>query len=120
MLGLVKRVSSISTEFDNRCFGKLSLRQLSPGTETVLSCWSGKRLGMAQDILIEARGKNIVVAMPGTSYRIRYRRPNSGHQLVAYQLPSADDPAAGMTSADLMKLAWRIATEKARELGWIA
>jgi hypothetical protein len=32
---------------------------------------------MTQDVLIETRGKNIVVAMPGTSYRIRYRPPNS-------------------------------------------
>lgn len=32
---------------------------------------------MTQDVLIETRGKNIVVAMPLTSYRIRYRPPNS-------------------------------------------
>jgi hypothetical protein len=75
---------------------------------------------MSQDIRIETHGNNIVVAMPGTLYRIRYRRPNSGRQLVAYQLPSADDPAADMTSAVFMKLAWRLATDKARELGWMA
>jgi len=44
--------------------------------------------------------------------------PNSGRQLVAYQLPKADDPLAGITSAHFVKLAWRLATEKARELGW--
>jgi hypothetical protein len=38
---------------------------------------------------------------------------------VAYQLPKTDDPLAGITSADFMRLAWRLATEKARELGWI-
>jgi hypothetical protein len=38
---------------------------------------------------------------------------------VAYQLPKTDDPLAGITSAHFMKLAWRLATEKARELGWI-
>ena len=76
-------------------------------------------VGMTEDILIETHGNNIVVAMPGTSYRVRYRRPNGGgRQLVAYQLPKADDPLAGITSANFMKLAWRIATEKARELGW--
>ena len=75
-------------------------------------------VGMTEDILIETHGNNIVVGMPGTSYRVRYRRPNGGgRQLVAYQLPKADDPLAGITSANFMKLACRIATEKARELG---
>jgi hypothetical protein len=57
--------------------------------------------------------------MPGTTYRVHYRRPNSGRQLVAYQLPKEDDPSAGITSAHFMTLAWRIATKRARELGWI-
>ena len=75
---------------------------------------------MAEEILIETRGNNIVVDMPGTRRnRVRYRRPNSGRQLVAHQLPKADDPLAGITSAHFMKLAWRLATDKARELGWI-
>ena len=34
----------------------------------------------------------------------------------AYQSPKADDPSAGITSAHFMKLAWRVATEKAPEL----
>jgi hypothetical protein len=38
---------------------------------------------------------------------------------VAYKLPKADDPMAAITSANFMKLAWHLATEKARELGWI-
>jgi len=60
--------------------------------------------GMTEDILIETHGNNIVVGMPGTSYRVRYRRPNGGgRQLVAYQLPKADDPLAGITSANFMK-----------------
>ena len=74
---------------------------------------------MAEEIVIDTSGNNIVVGMSGTSYRVRYRRPNSGRQLVAYQLPKADDPLAGITSAHFVKLAWRLATEKARELGWI-
>jgi hypothetical protein len=72
-----------------------------------------------KNILIETHGNNIVVGMPGTSYRVRYRRPNGGRQLVAYQLPKADDPSVAITSAQFMTLAWRIATDKARKLGWI-
>jgi hypothetical protein len=74
---------------------------------------------MSKDILIETRGNNIVVGMQGTIYRVRYRRPNSGRQLIAHQLPKADDPSAPITSAQFMSLAWRIATDKAREIGWI-
>jgi hypothetical protein len=75
---------------------------------------------MSKDILIETHGNTIVVGMPGTFYRIRYRRPNSGRQLVAYQLPKGDDPTAPLTSAQFTSLAWRVATDKARKLGWIA
>ena len=74
---------------------------------------------MSKDILIETHGNNIVVGMPGTAYRVRYR-PKSGRQLVAHQLPMGDDPSAPITSAQFMSLAWRIATDKARKLGWIA
>ena len=35
-------------------------------------------VGMTEDILIETSGNNVVVGMPGTSYRVRYRRPNGG------------------------------------------
>ena len=34
----------------------------------------------------------------------------------AYQSPKADDPSAGIISARFLKLAWRVATEKAPEL----
>jgi hypothetical protein len=60
---------------------------------------------MAEEILVETRGNNILVDMPGTSYRVRYRKPNSGRLVVAYQLPKADDPLAGITIAHFMKLA---------------
>jgi hypothetical protein len=44
-----------------------ALRQLSLGPETILSRWSAK-VGMTHDILIETRGENLVIAMPGTLY----------------------------------------------------
>jgi hypothetical protein len=74
---------------------------------------------MAQDIVVETRGKNIVVGMPGTTYRILYRKPNTGRQLVAYRLPMEDDPSAAINSQQFMALAWRIATNRAKQLGWI-
>ena len=73
---------------------------------------------MVEEILIDTRQQHRFI-YARQSYRIRYLRPNSGRQLVAYQLPKTDDPLAGITSAHFMKLAWRLATEKARELGWI-
>jgi hypothetical protein len=74
---------------------------------------------MSKDIIIEIHGNNIVVGMAGTAYRVRYRRPNSGRQLVAHQLPKGDDPTAPITCVQFMSLAWRIATDKARKLEWI-
>ena len=52
--------------------------------------------GMTEDILIETHGNNIVVGMPGTSYRVRYRRPNGGgRQLVALNTIPADSELLG-------------------------
>jgi hypothetical protein len=54
---------------------------------------------------IETRGKNMVAIMPVTSYRIVYRKPNSGRQLLAHQLPKGDDRLAGVNSQQFMMLA---------------
>ena len=74
-------------------------------------------VGMTEDILIETHGKTswlVCQAHPIASGTVGRMAGDSWAQL-----PKADDPLAGITSANFMKLAWRIATEKARELGWI-
>ena len=47
---------------------------------------------MAEEIVIGHAWQQHRRRYAGTSYRVRYRRPNSGRQLVATNLPKADDP----------------------------
>jgi hypothetical protein len=37
----------------------------------------------AGDLHVEARDRDIIVTMPGTSFRVVYRKPDRGSQLVA-------------------------------------
>ena len=67
------------------------------------------------------RGDEIVVSLPGTSYAVAYYKPGSSPQLLARQLPpEGDDPRLSITRAEFLAQAWRLANDKARELGWIA
>ena len=46
--------------------------------------------------------------------------PPVSPQLLATDLPNKDDPRAELTQAEFLARAWRLANDKARELGWIA
>jgi hypothetical protein len=62
---------------------------------------------MAADLHVEVRGAEIVVTLPFTSYTVTYYKPANSSQ-------------AGMTNAEFLAKAWRLANDEARELGWIA
>jgi hypothetical protein len=53
-------------------------------------------------VLVVLEADTIIVTMPGTRYSISYRKLN-----------------AGIREVDFLARAWRIANDKARELGWI-
>jgi hypothetical protein len=73
--------------------------------------WGRLRIDVVDD--------EIVVSLPGTSYSVTYfKRPNSP-QLLAKRIANADDPHIPMKLSDFLSRAWRIANDKARELGWI-
>ena len=72
------------------------------------------------DIHLDVRGGDIVVDLPGTSYTATYHKPAVSPQLLATDLPTKDDPRAKLTLAEFLSRAWRLANDKARELGWIA
>ena len=66
------------------------------------------------------RDDEIVVSLPGTSYAVAYYKPSSSPQLLAGHLPpEGDDPRLSITRAEFLAQAWRLANDKARELGWI-
>ena len=70
-------------------------------------------------IQLEVRAGDIVATMPGTSFRVVYRKPNRGPQLVARLDYFQDQQRGPITRAAFIVLALKAASEKARELGWI-
>jgi hypothetical protein len=72
------------------------------------------------DIYLDVRGGDIIVDLPGTSYTVTYHKPAVCPQLLAAYPPAKDDARTGLTQAQFLARAWRLANDKARELGWIA
>jgi hypothetical protein len=73
-----------------------------------------------QRIVVEVRGAEIVVTLPGSIYSVTYYKSSMGAYLSAKSLPASDDPNGVMTSGEFLAQAWKRANAKARELGWIA
>jgi hypothetical protein len=71
-------------------------------------------------IQLEVRAGDIVVTMRGTSFRVVYRKPNRGPQLVARLDYFQDQQKGPITRAAFLVRASKAANNKARELGWIA
>jgi hypothetical protein len=57
--------------------------------------------------------------MPDTSFRVVYRKPHHGTQLVARLDYFQNQQKGPITRAEFLALAWIAANDKARELGWI-
>lgn len=72
------------------------------------------------DIYLDVRGGDIIVDLPGTSYTVTYHKPAVCPQLLTANPPAKDDARTGLTQAQFLARAWRLANDKARELGWIA
>ena len=68
---------------------------------------------------IEVVDDEIIVTAPNTSYSVTYYKPANSRDLLARKFSNKDDPQAPMTSAEFLAKAWRVASDKARELGWI-
>ena len=68
---------------------------------------------------VQVRDQDIIVTMPDTSFRVVYRKPNRGPQLVARLDYFQHDQKGPITRAQFLARAWKLANDKARELGWI-
>ncbi len=73
----------------------------------------------AGNLHVEARDRDIIVTMPGTSFRVVYRKPDRGPQLVARLDYFQNEQKGPITRAEFLARAWKLANDKARELGWI-
>ena len=72
-----------------------------------------------QHLRVEARDRDIVVTMLGTSFRVVYRKPDRGSQLVARLDYFQNEQKGPIARAEFLARAWKLANDKARVLGWI-
>ena len=74
--------------------------------------WGRLRIDVVDD--------EIVVSLPGTLYSVTYYKPDRSPQLLARNIPHADDYRTPVKLSDFLARAWQAANATARELGWIA
>jgi len=72
------------------------------------------------DPTLNVTSDEILVTMRGTSYAVTYLKRGGPQGLLARDFRQDDDPCITVTSAEFLELAWKVAIDKARELGWIA
>ena len=71
------------------------------------------------DLRVQVIDDEIIVTRPGSSYAVTYYKPEDSPQLLAKRIADHDDLRGSMTAAEFLAHAWRLANDKARELGWI-
>ena len=64
-------------------------------------------------------GNDIVVTLQGRSYAVTYFKRGGAPGLFAKDIVHKDDPRIPMTSAEFLAGAWKLANDKARQLGRI-
>lgn len=61
----------------------------------------------------------IIVTRPGSFYSVTYYKPDRSSQLIAKRMADRDDLRIPMKLSEFLAQAWKLANDKARELGWI-
>ena len=69
---------------------------------------------------VAVQGSDIVVTASDTDYVMTYHKPTNSRQLIAKSFPRKEDRRVPMTLADFLTAAYKLANDKAREVGWIA
>jgi hypothetical protein len=70
------------------------------------------------DLQVNLRDDEIIVTLPGTSYAVTYYKPASSPELYGKNYPAQVDRRSPITHAAFIAKAWKLANDKARELGW--
>ena len=70
------------------------------------------------DLRVQVIDDEVIVTRPGSSYPVTYYKLENSPQLLAKRIADHDDRFP-MTAAEFLAQAWRLANDKARELGWI-
>ena len=71
------------------------------------------------DLHVQVVDDEIIVTRPGSYYSVTYYKPKDSPGLLAKHIADTDDLRIPMTAAEFLAQAWKLANEKARELGWI-
>jgi hypothetical protein len=66
----------------------------------------------AGNLHVQARDRDIIVTMPGTSFRVVYRKPDRGPQLVARLDYFQNEQKGPITRAEFLAQAWQAANAK--------
>jgi hypothetical protein len=84
-----------------------------------LRAWSFRGDHMVNLLDVEVWESGITVTLPGTSYWATYIKQNDSSGLFARVIADKDDPRVGMTLLEFLDKAWKLANERATELGWL-
>jgi hypothetical protein len=68
---------------------------------------------------VEVQGEEIVITLPGTSFKVAYHKPADKPGLMTTSRSGRWEKGTPMTQAEFYARAWKAAHDKARELGWI-
>ncbi|MGB6196297.1 MAG: hypothetical protein WBF49_08160 [Methyloceanibacter sp.] len=68
---------------------------------------------------VEVWDDEIVITLPFTDYTVTYYKSANSPGLLAKNFPKSDDGRVPLTQAEFLARAWKLANDKARELGWI-
>jgi hypothetical protein len=84
-------------------------------------CYILPNMSDPSELYVEVRADEIIVVVPHSTYAATYCRSRDSSSLVLTQVssPDKDDPRSTQTAAQFLGLAWQVANDKARELGWI-
>jgi hypothetical protein len=66
------------------------------------------------------KDKELIVTLPGSNYAVTYFKRYGSPGLLAKNIVQKDNPRLPQTAAQFLAKAWKLANEKARQLGWIA
>jgi hypothetical protein len=82
--------------------------------------WLGIRFILADDLDLtaEVSGPFIVVRVPRGTFRATYKRSPGSHQLILVSEWFSNGRISPLTLAHFRNRAWRLANNKAAELGW--
>ena len=68
-------------------------------------------------LIAELEGSDIIVTMPETIFMVAYRMRDDVPELAAHFVQ--DDEDGPISRGQFLARSWRVANDKARELGWI-